>query len=345
MKEQINQKFDYYYGREAEQFNFYRIPKVLFTDKRFLGVSVEAKVLYGLMLDRMSLSIKNQWIDDENRVYIYFKLEDVMEYMGIGKDKGVKLFAELDTEKGCGLIRRKRQGLGKPAIIYVMNFNSASDEEYDKLQAESDVSQTSEKTKSELPESAEVLTSEKPKSGGTELPKSELPENRSLNFCEPDSNNNKINNNKISDTEDSDTYPIKSYPSKPQNDAIDEIRRRQNYREMICRNIDYECLKEHYSEESLHGIVDIMLDAVCSKKDYLVVGGDELPQAVVCSRFLKLRYEHVEYVLDCMKKNTTKVRCIKGYLLTALYNSLSTIEHYYSAEVKYDLYGDKKGDF
>ena len=167
MKEQINQKFDYYYGREAEQFNFYRIPKVLFTDKRFLGVSVEAKVLYGLMLDRMSLSIKNQWIDDENRVYIYFKLEDVMEYMGIGKDKGVKLFAELDTEKGCGLIRRKRQGLGKPAIIYVMNFNSASDEEYDKLQAESDVSQTSEKTKSELPESAEVLTSEKPMSGGT----------------------------------------------------------------------------------------------------------------------------------------------------------------------------------
>ncbi len=125
---QINEReFDFYYGSEADQFSFYRIPKILFTDAKFSKVSVEAKVLYGLLLDRMSLSIKNGWIDDENRVYIYFKLEDAMEFMGIGKDKGVKLFAELDSEKGCGLIIKKRQGLGKPTVIYVMNFNSSSD--------------------------------------------------------------------------------------------------------------------------------------------------------------------------------------------------------------------------
>ena len=122
MKENIN--FDFYYGKQAEQFNFYRIPKLLFTDKRFSDISIEAKVLYGLMLDRMSLSLKNGWVDEENRVYIYFKLEDAMEFMGIGKDKGVKLFAELDYEKGCGLIRREKQGFGKPAMIYVMNFNT-----------------------------------------------------------------------------------------------------------------------------------------------------------------------------------------------------------------------------
>ncbi len=125
MNNKYNNKFDFFHGREADQFNFYRIPKMLFTDKRFSKVSVEAKVLYGLLLDRMSLSIKNGWIDEENRVYIYFKLEDAMEFMGIGKDKGVKLFSELDAEKGCGLIQRKRQGLGKPTIIYVMNFNSS----------------------------------------------------------------------------------------------------------------------------------------------------------------------------------------------------------------------------
>lgn len=332
MKEQINHTFDYYYGREAEQFHFYRIPKVLFTDQRFSDVSVEAKVLYGLLLDRMSLSVKNQWIDDENRVYIYFKLEDVMEYMRIGKDKGVKLFAELDAEKGCGLIRRKRQGLGKPVIIYVMNFNSAGTITDDESQAECVDLQTSEKPKSELPDSAEVLTSEKPKS--------RFRENRSLDFSESDANKNKTN-----DIEDSDTYPLKSYLSRSQNDTISEMRSRQNYREMICRNIDYECLKEHYSEESLQGIVDIMLDAVCSKKDYLVVSGEKLPQAVVCSRLLKLRYTHIEYVLDAMSKNTTKVRCIKSYLLTALYNSTATIEHYYRAEVNHDLYGEEKGDF
>ena len=67
--------FDYYYTNEAEQFNFYRIPKVLFTDPRFSKLSVEAKVLYGLLLDRMSLSLKNDWIDEDGKVYIYFKLD------------------------------------------------------------------------------------------------------------------------------------------------------------------------------------------------------------------------------------------------------------------------------
>ena len=145
MEGKINQQFDFYYGSEAEQFHFYRIPKMLFTDKRFSGISVEAKVLYGLMLDRMSLSIKNGWIDEGNRVYIYFKLEDAMEYMGIGKDKGVKLFAELDSEKGCGLIQKKRQVLGKPARIYVMNFNTARNQSENETPENSSLSQTSEK--------------------------------------------------------------------------------------------------------------------------------------------------------------------------------------------------------
>ena len=114
----MNYQLDYYYGKEAEQYNFYRIPKLLFTDKRFEKVSIEAKVLYGLLLDRMSLSIKNKWVDDENRVYIYFKVSDAMEFMNICKDKCIKLFAELDADKGCGLIVRKRQGLGKPSVIF-----------------------------------------------------------------------------------------------------------------------------------------------------------------------------------------------------------------------------------
>lgn len=113
--------FDYYYGGEAEQYSFYRIPKLLFTDNRFKGLSCEAKVLYGLMLDRMDLSMKNGWVDDKNRVYIYFTLDDAQSCLRCGHDKGVKLFAELDS-KGIGLIQRVKQGLGKPARIYVKNF-------------------------------------------------------------------------------------------------------------------------------------------------------------------------------------------------------------------------------
>ena len=110
-------EFEYFYGSEAEQFTFYRVPKLLMTLPEFKHVSDSAKLLYGLMLDRMSLSIKNGWVDEGQRVYIFFTTNDVMEQMCCGTEKATKLVAELDSEKGIGLIERKKQGQGKPAII------------------------------------------------------------------------------------------------------------------------------------------------------------------------------------------------------------------------------------
>lgn len=115
-------QFEYFYGNEAEQFTFYRIPKILVTSPTFKRVSDSAKLLYGLMLDRMGLSIRNGWVDDENRAYIFFTTNDVMEQMCCGTEKATKLLAELDAEKGIGLIERKKQGQGKPAIIYLKKF-------------------------------------------------------------------------------------------------------------------------------------------------------------------------------------------------------------------------------
>ena len=114
-----NLNLDYYYGNEAEQYSFYRIPKTLLTDPRYKSVSIEAKVLYGLLLDRMGLSVKNGWMDGERRVYIYFTQEDAMQMMDCGHNKAVKLFADLEQ---TGLIERKKQGQGRPAQIYVKNF-------------------------------------------------------------------------------------------------------------------------------------------------------------------------------------------------------------------------------
>ncbi len=113
---------DYFYGSEAEQYSFYRIPKALFADEHYKSVTVEAKVLYGLLLDRMGLSMRNGWVDEGQRVYIYFTLEDAMEQMNCGKDKAVKLFKALDAATGIGLIERKKQGQGRPTRIYVKNF-------------------------------------------------------------------------------------------------------------------------------------------------------------------------------------------------------------------------------
>ena len=113
--------FDYFYPEQAEQFAFFRIPKALFRDRQFKNISTDAKVLYGLMLDRVSLSVKNQWVDQKGRVYIIFTLEDIMEELGCANQKATKLVVEL--EEKAGLIERNRQGLGKPTLIYVKNFS------------------------------------------------------------------------------------------------------------------------------------------------------------------------------------------------------------------------------
>ena len=92
-------QFDYFRGMEAEQYSFYRVPKVLFTAECFKSLSCEAKVLYGLMLDRMSLSIKNRWFDEEDRVYIIFTVEEIAELLNCGTQKAVKLMKELDSNE------------------------------------------------------------------------------------------------------------------------------------------------------------------------------------------------------------------------------------------------------
>ena len=110
----------YFYGQQAEQFSFYRVPKLLFTNKRFAKIGIEAKFLYGILLDRMSLSAKNGWFDEKGRVYIIFTINEIMESFDCAKQKAIKLLDEL--EKKGNLIERVRQGLGKPNLIYVKNF-------------------------------------------------------------------------------------------------------------------------------------------------------------------------------------------------------------------------------
>ena len=118
----MNIKFNYYYGKEAKQFSFFRIPKLLFTDESFKDLSSDAKVLYGILLDRMNLSMKNNWIDEENKVYIIFTIEEIAEIMSCATQKATKILQELDDKKGIGLVEKKRLGLGKPNILYVKNF-------------------------------------------------------------------------------------------------------------------------------------------------------------------------------------------------------------------------------
>lgn len=311
-------ELDYYYGNEAEQYSFYRVPKVLFTDPQYKSVSAEAKILYGLMLDRMSLSAKNGWTDKDNHVFIFFTLEDALSLLNCGKDKAVKLFKELDTVDGIGLIERKKQGQGRPTKIYVKNFITLT------------ASQTSEKPKSALPDSTEVLTSEKPKSGLLEI--------RSLDCGKTAASNTELSNTDFSDTEPS-IHPSSFHPKPNAAKRENGIDRTPCYTEIIKENIEYDLLLERnpYDHDSIDGLVELMVETVCSTRQTIRVGQEDFPTELVKSRLLKLDESHIEYVMECLKSNTTKVSNIRAYLLTSLFRAPTTISQHYTAMVSHDM--------
>lgn len=349
-----NLRFDYYYGAEAEQFSFYRVPRLLIKDERFKGLSSDAKLLYGLMLDRMALSMKNGWFDEENRAYIHYTVENIMEDLGCAKATCVKVIAELDSKKGIGLIEKKRQGLGRPDIIYVKNFVAIEQTEQVKTEEEkpanTDVatevqnlnfkkynSQTSRSSDFELQEvqKADFQKSNSRTSRGSEA---ELPEVQELN--------GNYNNNNYTDM--SYTNPI-NLSVQGQNmrvaqaddtmDGMDEV---SAYIELIKQNIEYEHLMAHgeWQDKALYEeLFEVICEVVCVKRKTVRIGGEDYPYELVKSKFLKLDSTHLQYVIGCMQNTTTKIANIKAYMITSLYNAPNTINHYYQQEVQHDMYG------
>ena len=323
-------EFEYFYGNETEQFSFYRIPKMLFKENLFKDVSAEAKVLYGLMLDRTGLSAKNRWLDEENRVYIIYTVAEIMDDLNCGNQKAAKLLSELDTVNGIGLIERKRQGLGKPNIIYVKNFYSASQLQNNENHISRDVKITHQ----------EMLESNFKKCDNQE---SENVKIKNQDFPNSHSNDNNINNNKINNTDFSET-PILSYQDEDEQkpDAMRWMRERKTYETLIKDNIEYDIMVERYRREWLDEIVEIMVDVVCSKEQYIRVNKQEYPHEVVKSRFLKIDASHIEYIYDALKDNTSNVRNIRAFLITTIYRSFETADNWYAAKVNYDFANPQK---
>ena len=278
--------FDYFYEEQSQQFAFYRIPKVLFTDNRFQKISTEGKVLYGLLLDRVSLSRENGWIDEERRVYIIFTLNAIRQAMNCAEKSAIKYLTELED---FGLIERIRQVLGKPAIIYVKNFI----DQYN----------------------LQVKTCNNSSSGPVEVP---VQDQYNLQPNYTNNNNTDFNN----------TNPILSGDEE-----------RMGYEMFLKDQLDVEILKQEYphDREMIDGILELILDVLCSKRKMIRIAGDDKPVNVVKGRFMKLTIEHIRYVMTCLQENTTKIRSIKQYMLAALYNAPSTIDGYYRAEVNHDM--------
>ena len=157
-----------------------------------------------------------------------------------------------------------------------------------------------------------------------------------------DGSSNDPSRTDLSSTEISN--PIQSNPPTPAGArmGMDRMGARESYRELILENIEYDFWKnsDRIDHEMLDEITELIVDTVCSARKTIRIAGDDYPAEVVKSRFLKLDSSHVQYVMDCMKDNTTYVRNIKKYLLAALYNAPTTINSYYSSLVQHDMYGD-----
>lgn len=271
---------------EAERFKFVRVPKVLF-EARYKNLSTDAKILYSLLFERMELSRKNGWHDDYGSIYIYFTLEEVCEVLGCGHDKATKLFCELGN---YALLRRKKQGFGKPAKLYVLKFYEAC-------------------------ENTAVLNADLTQSDVLNIGSTE---------CDfPAGNNTDINNNYISNT----NLSISRYDA----DATEQ---------RIKEQLEYDILITKIGKDTAEEIILLITDVICGTSVTVRIGKSEFSREAVRSRLFKLNCEHIEYVVDCMKENTTDVRNIRSYMLTALYNAPATIDNHYRAKVNHDLYGN-----
>ena len=381
--------FDYYYGAQAEQFNFIRIPKSMIVDPMFADLSVNAKLLYGVLLDRMNLSMKNRWFDSENRVYIIYQIAEIMEDFNFSKKTAVRYLNELED---FGLVEKKRRGLGLPSLLYVKNFvvlqdhSEPDDTDFDNETEDDSLSEnmetfgsvaqetsrgvetytsrsvdmeTSKGVEQETLRSAGTYTSgsvdvetskgvRQVTSRGVKSTLQEVTEKEPL-ISKTNSSNTNINNTNSNNTDFNNTKPNNTNESNTilsnlaVKQAIDKMGKEESdfdkYKKLVKENIDYDVLVErHYIEKSIiEGMVNLIVETMISENDYIVISSTKFPKETVKSRFSKLDISHIEYVLECMNHNTTKIKNIKKYLLAALYNAPTTIDSYYKARVQHDM--------
>ena len=354
-------------------------------------------------MDRLSLSQRNGWLDESGRVYIIYKLDHILIDIGCGKDKAVKILAELDGEKGIGLIERKRQGQGKPTIIYVKNFATADGDSKDQNPREN--AGTPDFGKTEVWERGTVENKEKdpqilPEVGNPEPLDAEnrearLRENRLQDFGESDANYTDYNQ-----TEGSGTNPIhpsmkgskfpegdrgnfdgrtggtdRNHPSqKPikitmapgygglvdgngeiDRKALDVAGRKSMpttlvlkpkespYRALIRENIGYDRhMSENPYDDLFHDFYDLACQVVeADHKGPVRVNSMDVPAEVVKSQLLKIKEEHMEYAVSSYNENPfrEKVRNVRAYMLTVLFNAVGTFNAHMRQWVNHDMYG------
>lgn len=315
-------EFNYYYGNQADQFSFIRIPRVLLVDPLFEPLTIQAKLLYGVLLDRMGVSMRNGWFDEKNRVYIIYQISEIQTDLGFSKKKSIDYLTELEQ---FGLVEKKRRGRGLPSILYVKSFMVPG---LEARSAETDTSTSDTKDLRSVEmgtsasdafasRSAEIVTS-RPEEimdlGGKNT------ENTAFSAISEESRSAEIDTStdlkvlrgsqidtsrgsQIALLEVPKSTPLKNYNninytnesynksnhiSSATGSDEDEMRKMHAYAELIAENMDLESLKQNhiYDADLLDGIYDLVLEVALCKSATMVIASNEYPTELVRSKFL-----------------------------------------------------------
>ncbi len=365
--------YDYFYGSQGEHFRYYQIPAIMLEHAHYRELSAQAKLLYSVLLNLVSLSRKNHWIEQEtNRVYIICPQKEMADRLGCSLRSVTKIIREL-TE--FGLVERKKQGQGKPELIFVKNFASGDiEEELVTSEGEPSYHDTckEDETVTDYPEEMEVDSLEIEKKNTCEAPNHAVFSDRqnlrvktrkscvsrdakiacqdaqNLHVNYPDNNyinkiiyNPSINPEKKDDGIRLDTgYPANADNGSMGGMSVNSQRRREDVRQEVCEQIDYAALVHDlpWDREEINALVELMTDLMSSRKPTVQIAGELLETKSVRQRLRQVDMECVKYILDCLKKNTNRIYNIRQYLIATLYNAPVTISHFYQAQVNHDMY-------
>lgn len=331
MKENISFEF-IRFDNKMEANVYYRIPKILFESKVFEDLSTDAKYLYSFMLDRVSLSSKNKWIDPDGRVYIIYTVKQVCEILKCGKDKASKLLAELDSENGIGLIERVRRGLCKPDKIYVKDIVVQKDH-VDKKKSDVSENATSGGRFNRLQEveKTEVMNSEIHATQGGK--------NRCQEIVKTDTTNNdniKTYNIKTdkSDQDNSNHHSIKGSALIEDDDTY------TRYEQLVKQQIEYgyavrECQQNEVAY--INAMVAIIAKLFCWPSGPVRINGRECSYAYVAKKLSLITKDHIMYVVEQLRKCRPDISNIHNYLLVCMLRAVDTIDSYYTAQVNHDM--------
>jgi len=287
---------------------------MLIKDERFKPLSSDSKILYSLLLNRTSLSKKNDWRDEQGRIYIIYTIDEIMDDLTCCKKKAIKSMKELNE---IGLVKITRQGLNRPNLIYVMNF--ATELKYQP------------KDKKDPKNADEIRKCKKDTSGSIQ---NALPEVDNIHPSNIDNNN--IDFIKI------DTKSMSSHAngkSEKNDDDNDSISNHEKTKEQIQENIEYDnyVLNNRKDDvELVNELVNCMLDVICTKGKTVRINGEEKSRPYVISQYMSLTSMDIDHIVSRYKEQRHKIQHLHSYLKTMLYTARQEVNHFYTNQVKSD---------